>query len=104
MHLTWLIQGHLTEENALNMVDVAENSLAYTRISKDDINYNRLVKLNDRSVYNLERSNFNADNPNSACQAIFCHAFDTDKEEYAVARVLSDFLSEPTFNTLRTQE
>ena len=33
MHLTWLIQGHLTQEDALSMVDVAEKSLDYTRIS-----------------------------------------------------------------------
>ena len=88
MHLTWLIQGHLTEDDALKMVEVAEKSLDYTRINKDDINYTRLVKLKDRSVYNLEHSNMNADNPNSACEAIFSHTYDTDKEEYAVARVL----------------
>ena len=80
MHLTWLIQGHLTKEDALSMVDVAEKSLAYTRISKDELNYTRLVKLNDRSVYSLEKSNENADNPNSACEAIFSHTFDTDKD------------------------
>ena len=86
------------------MVDVAEQSLNYKPISKDEINYTRLVRLNDRSVYNLEKSNENADNPNSACECIFHHTFDVDRDEYAVSRILAEFLSEPTFNTLRTQE
>ena len=102
MHLTWLIQGHLRKEDALNMVDVAEQSLDYKRISKDEINYTRLVKLNDRTIYNFEKSNENAENPNSCCECIFTHTFDVDKDEYAVSRVLADFLSEPTFTTLRT--
>lgn len=86
------------------MVDVAERSLNYTRMNKDDVNFSRLVKLNDRNVYTIEKSNSVADNPNSACEAIFHHTYDTDLDEYAVSRVLADFLSEPTFNTLRTKE
>ena len=102
MHLTWLIQGHLTAENAMNMVNVAENALAYTRISKDDINYVRLVKLNDRTIYSFEKSNMNPENPNSACSTMFAYRFDNNKHDSAVGAILLVFLEEPTFNTLRT--
>lgn len=29
MHLTWLVQGHLSQDQALNVVDIAENALDY---------------------------------------------------------------------------
>ena len=57
IHLTWLIQGHLSQESALKMIDTAESALNYQKMSKNDINYRRLVKLNDRTVYNLELTN-----------------------------------------------
>ena len=86
------------------MVNVAESALNYRPIAKDDLMYLRLVKLNDRTVYNLERTNENPAQPNSACESIWYHTFETDRESLAVAKVLKSFLEEPTFNTLRTQE
>lgn len=104
LHITWLIQGHLVEDDALNMVRVAESALDYQPLAKDYMNYLRLVKLNDRTVYSFEHTNENPDQPNSACEAIWHHTFETDIDNYAVAKVLKSFLEEPTFNTLRTQE
>ena len=88
----------------MNMVNVAESSLDYNRINKTDLDYARIVKLNDRTIYTHERSNNSADNPNSACEVYFTHKFDINKDDAAVISVLNAFLSEPTFNTLRTQE
>ena len=104
MHLTWLIQGHLSQESALSMASIAEEALNYQPVRKSDIDFSRLVKLSDRTIYNFEQSNHSADNPNSACDVRFAHQFDVDKDQYAVIKVLDAFLSEPTFNTLRTQE
>jgi len=76
--------------------------LNYSRVSKDDLNYLRLVKLNNRSVYSHERTNENPEQPNSACESLWHLAFDTNYDNYACARLLAAFLNEPTFNTLRT--
>ena len=51
------------------MVKVAETALDFRHESKDDILYKRLVRLDDRTVYERERTNLNPDNPNSVCQA-----------------------------------
>lgn len=104
MHLTWLIQGHLTEANALKMVELAENALTFNRVSKDDIDFVRMVQINERSIYELERSNQDAQNPNSACEVAWSYRFVNNVDDYAVVKVLSSFLEEPTFNTLRTKE
>ena len=86
------------------MARTAEEALDYTRVAKDDINILRLVKLRDRTVYSFERTNDNADQPNSACNAIWYYEDETDRDRLAVATVLKAFLEEPLFNTLRTQE
>lgn len=104
MHLTWLVQGHLTQDEALNMVDIAEKALAYVPIPKSEVNFMRLVKLGDRSVYNFEEANVNEDNPNSCTESMWMYRFDKNVDDWAVSRVLCSFMEEPTFNTLRTQE
>ena len=81
LHITWLIQGHLTEADAMKMVNVAETALDYEHIAKEDVNYARMVRINDRSIYGCEKSNLNAENPNSVCEAKFTHRFDTDKDD-----------------------
>ena len=55
--LTWLIQGHLTQESALKMVQSTEVALAFSPISTSDIECFRLVKLQNQTVYCYERSN-----------------------------------------------
>ena len=102
MHLTWLIQGHLTKENAINMVNIAESSLDYRRIRATDLDFSRLIKLNHRTIYSFERSNENAENPNSAYEARFAYSLDIDKAKWAAIRIVAAFLAEPIFNTLRT--
>lgn len=75
MHLTWLIQGHLTESDAVEMVRTAETALDYSPMQKDDLAVARLVKLAERTVYNFERDNEIPSNPNSVCEAVFMHTF-----------------------------
>ena len=88
----------------MKMVKVAETALNYQHVAREDINYARIVKINDRSIYDFEKSNESPENPNSACEVNFTHKFETDLDDYAVAKVLIAFLEEPTFNTLRTKE
>ena len=86
------------------MVNVAETALSHIKVNEHDITGKRMVKLNDRTIYNYESSNMNADNPNSCCEVIFQHTYSVNKDDWAVVRILVAFLEEPTFNTLRTQE
>ena len=88
----------------MDIVTMAENALAHKRIHKDDIDFARLVRLRDRTVYNYECSNKDPENPNSLCMSRFAHKFETEVDELAVAKVLASFLEEPIFNTLRTKE
>lgn len=86
------------------MVELAEDALTFNRVSKDDIDFVRMVKINERSIYSLERSNEDTQNPNSACEVAWSYRFVNNPDDYAVVKVLSSFLEEPTFNTLRTKE
>ena len=104
LHVVWLIQGHLEEADAMEIVTRAETSLAHQRIHTDDIDFARLVRLNDRTIYSFERTNESPENPNSLCWSRFAYEFDTDVDTLADAKVLSAFLEEPVFNALRTKE
>ena len=68
--IRWFIHGHLNEEDALKMVDQAENSIEFTRINRDDLQLERTVKLEDRTVYSYERENESPENPNSCTNVI----------------------------------
>ena len=104
LHLVWLIQGHLTQEDAMDIVRMAETSLGHQKVHKDDIDFSRMVCLRDRTVYQYENSNGNPTNPNSLCECRFAYRFDTNKDDQAVAMILVKFLEEPVFSTLRTKE
>ena len=51
LEMIWLIQGHLTEQDALEMVDTTEKAIKFNRISEDDIEVSRCIRLDDRTVY-----------------------------------------------------
>ena len=90
--ILWLIQGHLTENDALKIVDLAENSIEFNRINESDVSLNRCVKLKDRTVYEFERSNKNPRNPNSCIKVIHSYEIDSDRDKNAVAHVLASLL------------
>lgn len=51
LEMTWLIQGHLTPHDALNLVKTAESSLMFDRISEEDVVLKRCVQLKPKTVY-----------------------------------------------------
>ena len=104
LSLQWLIQGHLSQEDALKMVEITEQSLQSKMIAKEDCDMYRLVKFQDKTVYNYDVLHKNPDNPNSCVVSYFEVSYRKDEERNAVARVMYKFLEEPFFNTLRTQE
>ena len=79
------------------MVDIAETSIEFNRIQESDVNLPRCIKLNDLTVYNFERSNQSARNPNSCIDVIHAYVHDSDIEKDAIATLLSSLMAEPAF-------
>ena len=78
MKFQWLIQGHLDKEQALELCDIARNSVSFKDMDEDDmLQFNLMVKLPDRTVFNYEKVNESPEgqnqkpNPNSAIQVYF---------------------------------
>jgi secreted Zn-dependent insulinase-like peptidase len=51
LELTWLIQGHITMQDALALVRTAESSLKFERIAEEDVLLKRCVWLKEKTVY-----------------------------------------------------
>lgn len=62
--LVWLIEGHLTEQQAKQVVVNTEEAMKFKRIESDKVSENRTVQLADRTVYNFRQVNEDAKNPN----------------------------------------
>ena len=102
--MIWLIQGHLTEEDALKMVNETESALTFTKLNSNQIPTSRCVRLRDRTVYYIEKENPLASNPNSVCSAVFQDVVEVDKVEAAASNIMMGLLKEPVYNQLRTKE
>ena len=74
------------------MVDTAESSVEFNRIAESEINLPRCIKLNDRTVYNFERSNESDRNPNSCIDVIHAYVHNSDTEKVAIAQLLATLL------------
>ena len=55
--LEWLIQGHIKQQEASELVEKAEDAFSYNRMSKEAFLSSRLVKMRDRTCYNLSEVN-----------------------------------------------
>lgn len=49
----WLIQGHIKQQQAIELVEKAENAFKYNRIEKEDFQSARLVKMRDKTCYSF---------------------------------------------------
>ena len=103
MKIEWLIMGHLTKQEAVRIVAESEIALKYKRINDEHEPIIRMLQLKDNSVYDYERVNEDASNPNSAVLTSFQHEIRT-YEKWAINSVLFHLIKEPFFNKLRTQE
>ena len=101
LDLIWLIEGHLTKESALQMVKTAEDAIQFRRLNREAVPRQRVVKLQDRSVYTKKENNLDPNNPNAYCRILFqSHQF--DKEPSMYLNILATLLKEPIFTKLRT--
>lgn len=99
MDFIWLIEGHLTEDDALDMVKCTEASIKFNRISYETVGSSRSIVFNERTIYTRRFVNPNDSNPNAYCKSMFqCYG------NSSVFTVLMSLLKEKIFNQLRTQE
>jgi len=95
----WLICGHLTENDALEMVRRTESSIKFNKIAFETVSSTRAIFLRDRTVYTLRFVNPGKTQPNAYCKCLFQY----DDDGTAV-HVMMSLLKEKIFNQLRTQE
>lgn len=70
--LEWLVQGHLTQAEALEAINNAEAALNFKTMDKSLVNKERCVRLKDRTVY--QQSKVNEDkNVNNCIITLFAH-------------------------------
>lgn len=103
LHPEWLIQGHLTGSEALELVDIAEEALSFDRITEDEVELRRCVKLEPRSVYSFEKKNKLDTNPNSCIIVTFsANCLHNQRDIHTRLLVLHGLIKEIFFDQLRT--
>lgn len=106
LSFSWLLQGHLTEEEAIKIVNTAESAIEYKKLDQSKVEAWRLIKPEDKTIYNIDQLNEVADNPNSALLSLFNYGL-IDKNDFvsrAKLSILISMMKTPCFQTLRTKE
>ena len=93
LNIRWLIQGHLTKEEALKIVDATENSIKFNRIDKNTLDLPRCIKLRDKTVYQYEIKNISPKNPNSCVEVIHAYMMDEDHKKSAILRIMTQLMA-----------
>lgn len=95
----WLILGHLTEEEAIDMVNTAEKALNFNRISKNEAEYKRCVRMDEATVYSYENINKSEKNPNSCtCVSFSSDQLNSNRNAHAQLACLHGLVKETLFN------
>jgi hypothetical protein len=69
--MEWFLMGHLTEEEAVKIVNDSEKSFKFKPISEDDVSENRIIRLPTNYLAEFEEVNEDTNNPNSAIMVLF---------------------------------
>lgn len=96
----WLIQGHLTQEDAIKITQKVESELDYNPIKKPQ-SVNILALPQAVNVFKMVSKS--SQNPNSCITSYFQLGPQTFKQT-AILKVMTKLLDEPFFNQLRTKE
>lgn len=104
----WLIQGHLTEEEAKEIARSAQASLVHKPLQKSQLKdaIKGMIKLPNKTVLDYEEMNPRTEdsvNPNSAIMSYF-QLGEYTYEKSAIVTVLFSLLNEPCFQQLRNEE
>ena len=54
MKMEWLISGHLTKDDAMNIVNFAEKVIDYKPISEADVNFAHSIELKEKTIYSYD--------------------------------------------------
>ena len=105
IRMVWLIEGHLTERDALEMVEITERAVgSFSAVKKQDLRMGVCRKLKEGHIYNMESLNVSDKSKNSGCLVVHQMGSDTSYDENAVVHVLASILHEPAFKQLRTED
>lgn len=105
IRMVWLIEGHLTDADALKMVEITEDAIgAFDPVKKEDFKVGVCRKLKEGHIYNMESINTSDKSKNSGCLVVHQMGSDASYYNNAVAHVLASILHEPAFKTLRTDD
>ena len=100
--MEWLIEGHLTRRDAIDMVTLTEQALPkMKRVDFRNFKQLQIIKLKPGSIYEFRAHNVES-SKNSGIMVIHQIGLDSDAKENAVAHVLASMLNGPAFNYLRT--
>lgn len=99
----WLIEGHLTEPDALKLVRMTEESINFKRINWQSVPVPRTVAFRDRTLYTYTTKNGDPKNPN-AYMRVLSQVGPDDDSTWASLFVLMALIKEPSFKQLRTIE
>lgn len=104
----WLIQGHLTEEEAKEIARSAQASLVHKPLQMSQLKdaIKGMIKLPNKTVLDYEEMNPRTEdsvNPNSAIMSYF-QLGEYTYEKSAIVTVLFSLLNEPCFQQLRNEE
>ncbi|KAJ3571053.1 hypothetical protein NP233_g3999 [Leucocoprinus birnbaumii] len=103
VHLRMLVTGNVYKDEALRIADIVEEDLQPTTLSQTQLNECALIPPTGSShVWSLPLPNPNQ--ANSALTYYLHYGGVVDKRLRVTAALLTQILSEPAFNVLRTQE
>ena len=103
--MEWLICGHLTSEDALKIVNFAEQSIDYNPTTEDQVSFTHCIRLMDKTIYSCDSENELEKSKNNAVCVLFQVAADAESPyDQAVTHVVASLIHEPCFKVLRTNE
>ncbi|CDW84143.1 insulin-degrading enzyme [Stylonychia lemnae] len=103
LRIEWFVTGHITQKDAMQIVHDSEAAIKHRKITQEEIQEQRLIKLPYNYLAEYEELNADTENPNSAALAIYQYELKTPLKQ-AINSVLFQLLKEPFFNQLRTQQ
>lgn len=101
----WFVHGNLSADQAINLVDKARATLSVKSVAKEDLVDVRCVALPSGKSVLIERNLDDITNENNCLVTYFEVGLEgTDLRTKMLHQVVMQYLDEPTFNQLRTNE
>lgn len=101
----WFVHGNLSADQAVSLVDTARATLSPHSIAKEDLVDVRCIALPNGKKILIERNLDDLTNENNCLVTYFEVGLEgTDLRTKMLHQVVMQYLDEPTFNQLRTNE